>query len=114
MIPIQLKSGTNAVLPISPQYSPLSPSPSHLAAATLSHTLWAGTNSGQILVFLLHVPAGDKRASDKASTILAKEIQLKHRAPVISIDVIDAAGLPVDGEEAGQQRGGKYTSFWGL
>ena len=42
---------------------------------TLSPTLWAGTNSGQVLVFLLTVPAADKRESDKASAMLGKEIQ---------------------------------------
>ena len=64
---------------------------------TLSPTLWAGTNSGQVLVFLLTVPAaaGEKRKSDKASAMLGKEIQLKHKAPVIDIAVVDAGGLPV-------------------
>ena len=64
---------------------------------TLSPTLWAGTNSGQVLVFLLTVPAADKRApgGDKASAMLGKEIQLKHKAPVIDIAVVDAGGLPV-------------------
>ena len=62
---------------------------------TLSPTLWAGTNSGQVLVFLLTVP--EKRESDKkASAMLGKEIQLKHKAPVIDIAVVDAGGLPAD------------------
>ncbi len=71
------------------------------AAQTLSHTLWAGTNSGQILVFLLTLPNAEKRQSgEKATAVLAKEIQLKHRAPVIDIRVLDAGGSPVDeGEE---------------
>ncbi len=82
-----------------------------VAAQTLSNTLWAGTNSGQILVFLITVPAAEKRESgEKASAILGKEIQLKHRAPVIDIRVIDAGGVPVneaeeeDGEPPGPHK----------
>jgi len=54
--------------------------------------LWAGTNSGQILVFLLNIPVGgaEKRNTEKATAMLAKEIQLKHKAPVINIQVIKA------------------------
>lgn len=37
----------------------------------------------------------EKRKTEKASAILAKEIQLKHKAPVIAIEVIDSHGLPV-------------------
>lgn len=57
------------------------------SAQTLSATLWAGTNSGQILVFLLNLPSGgaEKRATEKPVAMLAKEIQLRHKAPVISI-----------------------------
>lgn len=61
----------------------------------MATTLWAGTNSGQILVFLLKLPGGDKRKSEKVTAMLAKEIQLKHKAPVIAIEVMDAVGLPV-------------------
>jgi len=59
------------------------------AAQTISSTLWAGTNSGQILVFLLNIPVGgaEKRNTEKATAMLAKEIQLKHKAPVINIQV---------------------------
>jgi len=64
---------------------------------TTSPTLWAGTNSGQVLVFLLTIPAksGEKRKEDKISCVLGKEIQLKHRAPVISIQVLDSKGFPL-------------------
>ncbi|XP_059094982.1 lethal(2) giant larvae protein-like isoform X2 [Tigriopus californicus] len=62
---------------------------------TLSATLWAGTNSGQILVFLITLPGSEKRSSVKSSAILGKEIQLKHKAPVIAIEVLDAGGVPV-------------------
>jgi len=62
-----------------------------------SPTVWAGTNSGQVLVFLLNVTSEDKRKNDKITAVLAKEIQLKHRAPVIDIVVYDSGGLPIEG-----------------
>jgi len=63
---------------------------------TISCTLWAGTNSGQVLIFLLNIPVGEeKRKTDKASAMLAKEIQLKHKAPVLSVQVLDAGGVPI-------------------
>ena len=61
-------------------------------------TLWAGTSSGQVLVFLLNITAEEKRKNDKITAVLAKEIQLKHRAPVIDIVVYDSGGLPVLGK----------------
>jgi len=65
----------------------------------VSPSLWAGTNSGQVLVFLLTITPRDKRKNDKITAVLAKEIQLKHRAPVIDIEVQDAGGLPVSGSQ---------------
>ena len=44
---------------------------------------------------LLTLPTGEeKRKEDKVTCILGKEIQLKHRAPVLTIQVLDQAGLP--------------------
>merc|ERR1712223_339296 len=61
-----------------------------------SPTLWAGTNSGQVLVFVLEIPEGEeKRKEDKVGVTLGKEIQLKHRAPVLGIQVLDATCVPV-------------------
>ena len=65
----------------------------------MSPTLWLGTNTGQVLVFLLTITPVDKRKNDKITAVLAKEIQLKHRAPVIDIEVHDAGGLPVSGSQ---------------
>ena len=65
----------------------------------VSPTLWAGTNTGQVLVFMLTITPVDKRKNDKITAVLAKEIQLKHRAPVIDIEVHDAGGLPVSGNQ---------------
>ena len=70
----------------------------------VSPTLWAGTNTGQVCceicisyslkivflqvpVFLLTITPVDKRKNDKITAVLAKEIQLKHRTPVIDIEV---------------------------
>ena len=69
----------------------------------MSPTLWAGTNTGQVLVFLLTITPRDKRKNDKITAVLAKEIQLKHRAPVIDIEVHDAGGLPVSGGQPSYQ-----------
>nr|CAG4640608.1 EOG090X00I4 [Eulimnadia texana] len=60
-------------------------------STTTTPTLWAGTNNGSIYVFSLGVPAADKRPTDSVTWVLAKEIQLKHRAPVIAVNVIDAS-----------------------
>ena len=52
------------------------------------------------MVFLLTIPQSaneedEKRKEDKVTCILGKEIQLKHRAPVISIQVLDVRGFPL-------------------
>uniref|UniRef100_A0A0B7B5H3 Lethal giant larvae homologue 2 domain-containing protein n=1 Tax=Arion vulgaris TaxID=1028688 RepID=A0A0B7B5H3_9EUPU len=52
-------------------------------------SLWVGTNGGHIFVYSLTVPASDKRTEDYVQCLLAKEIKLKHRAPVLSMAVID-------------------------
>ena len=61
--------------------------------------LFLGTNTGQVLVFLLTITPHDKRAKDKVTAVLGKEIQLRHRAPVINMEVIDAGGLVVTGNQ---------------
>lgn len=65
----------------------------HNAATT--PTLWAGTNAGAIFVYTLAFPPSDKRDSDPVQCTLGKEIHLKHKAPVISIHIIDARGYPI-------------------
>lgn len=66
-------------------------------------------------MFLLHLPPSQTAATAvpptggesapapprRVSAQLAKEIQLKHRAPVVGIAVIDATGCPVDQLGAG-------------
>ena len=58
-----------------------------------SPTLWVGTNSGLVLVLSLAIPDTlQDRQSDGILAVLAKEIQLQHKAPVIGIEVLDAKG----------------------
>ncbi|CAH0719560.1 unnamed protein product, partial [Brenthis ino] len=56
-------------------------------------TLWAGTNNGTVYAFTIHVPNTNKRKEEPVTCQLAKEIQLKHRAPVIGITVLDGAAV---------------------
>ncbi|XP_012939800.1 lethal(2) giant larvae protein homolog 1 isoform X2 [Aplysia californica] len=53
-------------------------------------SLWVGTNGGHVYVYNLSVPGSDKRTADYVSCLLAKEIKLKHQAPVLSMAVIDS------------------------
>lgn len=78
-----------------------------------SATLWSGTNSSCVSVFILNVPprpppqpptqnneanvdGGDVPPPKPITGQLAKEIQLKHRAPVIAISLFDQHGVPLD------------------
>uniref|UniRef100_A0A674EQP5 LLGL scribble cell polarity complex component 1 n=1 Tax=Salmo trutta TaxID=8032 RepID=A0A674EQP5_SALTR len=59
-------------------------------------TLWAGTNSGSVYAYALEVPGvGSGRGSGCVEAVLGKEIQLMHRAPVVSICVLDGRGKPL-------------------
>ncbi|XP_063618266.1 lethal(2) giant larvae protein homolog 1 [Cydia splendana] len=58
-------------------------------------TLWAGTNNGTVYAFTLSIPNTNKRKEEQVTCTLAKEIQLKHRAPVIGITVLDGAAVPL-------------------
>uniref|UniRef100_A0A3Q1HSC2 Lethal giant larvae homologue 2 domain-containing protein n=1 Tax=Anabas testudineus TaxID=64144 RepID=A0A3Q1HSC2_ANATE len=76
-------------------------------------TLWAGTNSGSVYAYALEVPGvgsgrvGERGGASESSAcveaVLGKEIQLMHRAPVVSICVLDGRGKPLpDPYEASQ------------
>jgi lethal(2) giant larvae protein len=57
--------------------------------------LWSGTNASLVSIFVLHIPqrTGTTPTEETPKPIigqLAKEIQIKHRAPVISIALFDA------------------------
>nr|UYR00238.1 lethal(2) giant larvae protein [Plectrocnemia conspersa] len=58
-------------------------------------TMWAGTNNGTVYAFTIILPAANKRIEDNVTCILAKEIQLKHRAPVIGITLLDGGSVPL-------------------
>ncbi|XP_031353819.1 lethal(2) giant larvae protein isoform X1 [Photinus pyralis] len=58
-------------------------------------TLWAGTNNGTVYVFTITIPNAQKRDTDNVACQLGKEIQLKHRAPVIGIAVLDGSSKPL-------------------
>ena len=105
--------------------------PHIFSEVTTSPTLWAGTNSGQVLAFVLTFSKNEeKRKEDKVEVIfvqyfcknsfnsslikfskhlknyvhttyfqlqvtLGKEVQLKHRAPVLAIQILDGSCIPV-------------------
>lgn len=58
-------------------------------------TMWAGTNSGSVFAYALEVPSREKFSDRSAEAVLGKEIQLMHRAPVVSIAVLDGRGNPL-------------------
>uniref|UniRef100_A0AAR2IKB2 Lethal giant larvae homologue 2 domain-containing protein n=1 Tax=Pygocentrus nattereri TaxID=42514 RepID=A0AAR2IKB2_PYGNA len=58
-------------------------------------TMWAGTNSGCVYAYALDVPSQDKFSEQSVEALLGKEIQLMHRAPVVSIAVLDGRGNPL-------------------
>ncbi|CAM1322647.1 LLGL1 (predicted), partial [Pycnogonum litorale] len=70
-----------------------------------SSVMWAGTNGGTTLVFIIKLPDSDKRESDAVTCQLAKEIQLKHKAPVINVAVIGPGGIPIDSVSKSEGKG---------
>ncbi|KFP33555.1 Lethal(2) giant larvae protein 2, partial [Colius striatus] len=58
-------------------------------------SLWAGTNGGTVYAFSLHVPPAERRMDEPVRAEQAKEIQLMHRAPVVSILVLDGRSTPL-------------------
>lgn len=57
--------------------------------------MWAGTNSGSVFAYALEVPSQEKFSERAVEAVLGKEIQLMHRAPVVSIAVLDGRGNPL-------------------
>lgn len=64
-------------------------------AAHHGPTMWSGTNSGSVFAYALDVPSQDKFSEQSVEALLGKEIQLMHRAPVVSIAVLDGRGNPL-------------------
>jgi lethal(2) giant larvae protein len=61
----------------------------------LTNSLWVGTNTGVIYIYALQIPTGQYRLNQQINCILAKEMRLKHRAPVVHIQVIDQNCVPI-------------------
>lgn len=61
----------------------------------LCASLWMGTNHGTVSIYQLIVPTNDRRTQDTVQCTLAKEIRLRHGAPVVSIQVLDHVGQPL-------------------
>lgn len=51
-------------------------------------SLWVGTNGGHVYIYTVTVPQ-EKRSENEVAAVLAKEIKLRHKAPVMSIAVVD-------------------------
>ncbi|XP_046758197.1 LLGL scribble cell polarity complex component 2 isoform X2 [Gallus gallus] len=58
-------------------------------------SLWAGTNGGTVFAFCLRVPPAERRMDEPVRAEQAKEIQLMHRAPVVSVLVLDGRNIPL-------------------
>jgi lethal(2) giant larvae protein len=61
----------------------------------LTNSLWVGTNTGVIYIYALQIPDKQHRFNQHINCILAKEMRLKHRAPVVHIQVIDQNCTPL-------------------
>ncbi len=61
----------------------------------LTNSLWVGTNTGVIYIYALQIPDRINRLEGQIHCILAKEMRLKHRAPVVHIQVIDQKCRPI-------------------
>jgi len=51
-------------------------------------SLWVGTNGGHVYIYTVTVPQ-EKRSENEVVAVLAKEIKLRHKAPVMAIAVVD-------------------------
>lgn len=63
-----------------------------LKTDALYPTFWIGTNSGTVFIYVL---TSDKSANNEVTWQLAKEVQLKHKAPIIFIRLINQNGEPI-------------------
>ena len=74
-------------------------------------SLWAGTNAGHIYVCYLTIPEGEKRSEEEVQVEIGKEIKLKHKAPVVSMFVVDKDGMPLLGDVMEDKDKGKFQGF---
>lgn len=64
----------------------------------------------------LTIPEEEKRSEEEVQVEIGKEIKLKHKAPVVSMFVVDKDGLPLQGDiiednEKGNFQLGHCTRF---
>ena len=57
-------------------------------SAESAPSLWVGTNGGHVYIYTMTVPT-EKRNESDVIAVIAKEIKLRHKAPVIHIAVVD-------------------------
>lgn len=79
-----------------------------------TNSLWVGTNTGIIYIYALQCQSNGQqvaarqtmaRGNQVVGCILAKEMRLKHRAPVVHIQVIDQNMQPLPSGEYGMGAG---------
>ena len=86
-----------------------------------TNSLWVGTNTGIIYIYALQfsngslspnvksVSSSGPRGNQLVNCLLAKEMRLKHRAPVVHIQVIDQNMNPIPTEAAFSDHTGQQT-----
>ena len=84
-----------------------------LVAVHHAPTLWAGTNAGYIYVYSVTVPDEEKRHEESVQIETGKEIKLKHRAPVVSIFVVDRNGVPLPNSKDVEMQRAKEADMTG-
>ena len=70
----------------------------------MTNSLWVGTNTGVIYIYALQIPERSNRLEGQINCILAKEMRLKHRAPVVHIQVIDQKCRPIPDAQIFEQQ----------
>ena len=60
----------------------------YLTVSNTASSLWVGTNGGHVYIYTVTVPQ-EKRSENEVVAVLAKEIKLRHKAPVMAIAVVD-------------------------
>lgn len=58
-------------------------------------TFWVGTNAGIVFIYVLIQDSKVSSTSPAKSWQLAKEVQIKHKAPIIFIRLVDFNGMPI-------------------
>lgn len=59
----------------------------------------------------LTIPEGEKRSEEDVQVEIGKEIKLKHKAPVVSMFVVDKDGMPLLGDVMEDKEKGNVQCF---